>query len=106
MFHLHDAPRRRDGDEADGYDEALVPVDSSTAGLLIDDDLSRILVNQIPVGAHLHAVVDACHSGSALDLENVARMDRRSGTVRWFQVCISRNKRTRGNLFIVQELSL
>ena len=31
--------------------------------------MRRLLVNPLPVGVRLHAVIDACHSGSLLDLE-------------------------------------
>ena len=31
--------------------------------------MNRLLVNPLPHGVRLHAIIDACHSGSALDLE-------------------------------------
>jgi hypothetical protein len=43
-----------DGDEDDGFDEALVPVDYKQAGLIIDDD---IVVNGLPEGVHVVALV-------------------------------------------------
>lgn len=58
----------RDGDEVDGYDETLLPTDYKKAGEIVDDDLNRWLVRPIPSGCVLHAIVDACHSGTALDL--------------------------------------
>ena len=36
--------RDDDGDEADGYDEALCPRDFQSAGMIRDDDLYDILV--------------------------------------------------------------
>ncbi|KAI9219709.1 peptidase C14, caspase domain-containing protein [Blastocladiella britannica] len=57
-----------DGDEEDGKDEALVPVDYETAGLIVDDDIHRLLCDQIPEGARLTALMDCCHSGTMLDL--------------------------------------
>lgn len=64
------------GDEADDHDECIVPADYYTlahptdakAGYLVDDELFQVLVRDLPKGAMLHAVFDACHSGSALDL--------------------------------------
>ncbi|KAF7974172.1 hypothetical protein HWV62_13301 [Athelia sp. TMB] len=44
--------RDLDGDEIDGYDEVIFPVDYLTAGHIVDD-----------------AVFDSCHSGTALDLD-------------------------------------
>ncbi len=53
----------RDGDEPDGRDEALVPVDYRTAGLVLDDHLHAIW-QQVPFGARVVFVSDSCHSGS------------------------------------------
>jgi len=57
-----------DGDEVDGMDETIVPVDYETAGMIVDDEIYAILVKNVPVGARLTAVFDSCHSGSVLDL--------------------------------------
>uniref|UniRef100_A0A0W0EY84 Peptidase C14 caspase domain-containing protein n=1 Tax=Moniliophthora roreri TaxID=221103 RepID=A0A0W0EY84_MONRR len=59
------------GDEADGYDEVIYPVDHDTAGHLVDDDLHDIMVKPLPPGCRLTAIFDACHSASALDLPYV-----------------------------------
>ena len=55
------------GDEVDGQDECICPVDYQTAGMIIDDELN-IIVCKLAAGARLRVVFDACHSGSALDL--------------------------------------
>nr|KAJ3417814.1 Ca(2+)-dependent cysteine protease [Polyrhizophydium stewartii] len=57
-----------DGDESDGYDETIYPVDHKTAGVIVDDEMNAILVRGLPHGVRLTAVFDCCHSGSALDL--------------------------------------
>lgn len=56
------------GDECDGLDECIVPVDYADSGIIIDDELRQLLVNELPEGANLVALFDCCHSGSALDL--------------------------------------
>ncbi|KAL8143577.1 hypothetical protein V2J09_016609 [Rumex salicifolius] len=56
------------GDEIDGLDESLCPVDFSTSGVIRDDDINAALVRPLPHGVTLHAIVDACHSGTILDL--------------------------------------
>jgi Caspase domain len=56
------------GEEEDGYDETIVPVDYDSAGQIRDDDLYQSLVCALPSGAHLVALMDCCHSGSVLDL--------------------------------------
>ncbi|OMJ12727.1 Metacaspase-1 [Smittium culicis] len=57
-----------DGDEIDGEDETICPVDFEENGQIIDDDMNAIMVRPLPPGARLTAVFDCCHSGSALDL--------------------------------------
>ncbi|KZV68380.1 hypothetical protein PENSPDRAFT_653197 [Peniophora sp. CONT] len=71
FFHFsgHGVQRKdRNGDEADGWDEAVCPVDYGTKDVIIDDDMHRIMVKPLPPGCRLTAVFDCCHSGSALDL--------------------------------------
>lgn len=58
----------RDGDEEDGYDEVIYPMDFRSAGHIVDDEMHRILVKSLPAGCRLTAIFDSCHSGSALDL--------------------------------------
>jgi metacaspase-1 len=57
-----------DGDEADGMDEALCPVDYQTEGMIRDDDIYRELVATLPAGCRLTVLMDCCHSGTILDL--------------------------------------
>lgn len=47
------------GDEADGMNETILPVDFKRAGQIVDDELNVVLVNPLPAGVKLHAVVDA-----------------------------------------------
>ncbi|KAL5526293.1 MCA1_2 [Sanghuangporus sanghuang] len=57
-----------DGDEADGYDEVIYPLDFEIAGHIVDDDMHAIMVRPLPAGCRLTAIFDSCHSGSVLDL--------------------------------------
>jgi len=57
-----------DGDEHDGTDETICPIDYQEAGMIVDDDLHAMLVKPLPKGCRLTVVFDACHSGSGLDL--------------------------------------
>ena len=68
--------RDHDGDELDGYDESLLPVDYETEGRILDDELNVIIVRPLPRGATLHAIIDSCFSGTFLDLTNVCRINR------------------------------
>lgn len=54
-----------DTEEEDGMDEMIITSDEKT---IIDDELKIILVNPLPVGCTLLAILDTCHSGTLLDL--------------------------------------
>jgi len=66
------------GDEEDGYDSTLIPIDYKTAGQIIDDDLYAMIAGTLPKGVHVTAIMDCCHSGSILDLPYTIRMDGES----------------------------
>ncbi|KAF8071909.1 peptidase C14, caspase domain-containing protein, partial [Lyophyllum atratum] len=57
-----------DGDEGDGYDEVVYPVDFKQNGHIVDDLMHDIMVKPLPAGCRLTTIFDSCHSGSALDL--------------------------------------
>ncbi|TEA05987.1 Metacaspase-1 [Colletotrichum sidae] len=57
-----------DGDEDDGYDEVIYPVDFRQTGHITDDEMHRIMVQPLQAGVRLTAIFDSCHSGTALDL--------------------------------------
>ncbi|XP_076954206.1 metacaspase-1-like [Bidens hawaiensis] len=65
--------RKRDFfyDEVDGFNEAICPVDFISAGMIVDNDINDTIVRPLKNGVKLHAVVDACHSGTILDLQDV-----------------------------------
>jgi hypothetical protein len=52
-----------DGDELDGQDEALCPVDFADGALIVDDDL-RALFARTPDGVNFTCFMDCCHSGT------------------------------------------
>ena len=50
--------RDQDGDEDDGYDEALVPLDfQEGAGMIRDDDLYDTLIEPLAQGVHMVSLV-------------------------------------------------
>jgi hypothetical protein len=53
------------GDDADGKDEVLVPIDYDKNGLIVDDDLNNLILQS---KCKTRVTFDCCHSGSALDL--------------------------------------
>ncbi|GAB2269566.1 hypothetical protein Dimus_004486 [Dionaea muscipula] len=58
-------------DELDGYDETICPVDFATKGMILDNDINAMIVRPLKKGVTLHAIIDACHSGTVLDLQHV-----------------------------------
>ncbi|KAJ6828322.1 uncharacterized protein M6B38_362865 [Iris pallida] len=85
VFHYsgHGAQQRNlNGEEADGYDETLCPLDFETQGMIVDDEINALIVRPLPLGVKLHAFIDACHSGTVLDLPFLCRMNR-SGQYVW-----------------------
>jgi len=57
-----------DGDEEDGYDETLIPLDYEQAGQIRDDDLLKDVVLKFSRGVFITSIMDCCHSGTVLDL--------------------------------------
>ncbi|KAJ3574191.1 hypothetical protein NP233_g1948 [Leucocoprinus birnbaumii] len=57
-----------DGDEGDGYDEVIYPLDFERNGHIVDDLIHQTMVKPLPPGCRLTAIFDSCHSGSAMDL--------------------------------------
>jgi hypothetical protein len=60
--------RDTSGDENDGYDETIMPVDYAKAGQIVDDEVYAKLLHPLPQGCRMFALMDCCNSGTALDL--------------------------------------
>jgi hypothetical protein len=58
--------RDTNGDESDRLDEAIVPEDFQTSGMITDDDLFMLIRN---IRCKAFLVFDSCHSGSVCDLQ-------------------------------------
>jgi hypothetical protein len=56
------------GDEVDGFDEALLPIDFMIGGEISDDEIFRLLIIPLPKNVVVTALFDCCHSGTILDL--------------------------------------
>lgn len=70
------------GDEVDGYNEALCPLDFEQSGKILDDEINETIVRPLGPGVKLHAIVDTCHSGTILDLPFLCRISR-TGYWQW-----------------------
>jgi len=67
--------RDSDGDEVDGFDETILPLDYEKSGQIVDDVIYDNLVQPLPQGCRLTAVFDSCHSGTVLDLPYTYQCD-------------------------------
>lgn len=59
------------GDEDDGYDECIYPVDHTEAGPIVDDEIHYRVVKPLGQGVRLTAIFDSCHSATVMDLPYV-----------------------------------
>ncbi|KAH8886096.1 hypothetical protein GQ53DRAFT_876471 [Thozetella sp. PMI_491] len=57
-----------DGDEDDGYDEVIYPVDYKQTSHIVDDEIHDLVVKPLQAGVRLTAIFDSCHSGTVMDL--------------------------------------
>lgn len=70
--HLKD----NNGDETDGRDECIIPVDYNLCGV-ITDDLLHSYFSYIPETCKCTCIFDCCHSGTILDLEYQYQRDEK-----------------------------
>lgn len=65
------------GDEADGQDELIVPIDAiNINSCILDDELNLIIKNNLKPGVKLFTLFDSCFSGTVLDLKyNFDKLD-------------------------------
>ena len=75
------------GHERDYKNETICPTDfhrwKGKTGHIEDDVINRILVNPLPEGVRLHALIDSCHSGTCMDLRHIASVDRATQRIEW-----------------------
>lgn len=88
--------RDEDGDEMDGKDECLCPVDYYSAGMILDDEIRGVL-QCLNKGKKLTMILDCCHSGSGADL--CYNMYERGGT--YSMLKNSKQTKTRGEVVMI-----
>lgn len=66
--------RDQNGDEIDGRDETLLPLDYVESGEILDDEIRIRFLNRLKSNVTLFALVDSCHSGTAFDLRCVGAL--------------------------------
>ena len=63
------------GQRPSGILDTICPVDFETGGQIDSDTLHQHLVSRMPPNSTLFAILDCCHSGSALELPYVYKSD-------------------------------
>lgn len=53
-----------DGDETDGYDEVIFPLDYEKNGIISDDEMNTLIVRPVPDGCRLTALFDVRYDNS------------------------------------------
>lgn len=61
--------------ESDNKDEVLIPLDYKESGVIRDDYIYNNLIKKLSTDCRLFSLIDACHSGTSLDLPYVYRTD-------------------------------
>ncbi len=61
----------KNGDEVSGEDSCIFPYNGNRTECITDDELRHYLVEKLPAGCKCFAVLDSCHSGSAMDLRYI-----------------------------------
>ncbi|KAF7057383.1 hypothetical protein CFC21_064672 [Triticum aestivum] len=85
VFHFSghgDQEKDKDGDEQDGQDESICPLDWQLNGAILDDEINEAIVRPLVQGVRLHAIIDACRSGTVLDLPNLCQI-KKNGKPLW-----------------------
>jgi hypothetical protein len=88
--------RDEDGDETDGKDECLCPIDYHSAGMILDDEIRGIL-QCLNRNKSMTMVLDCCHSGSGADL--CYNMYERGG--RYSMIQNRKQTKTRGEVVML-----
>lgn len=84
-------------DEADGYDEVLVPLDFDKNGFIIDDDLNLIISK---TKCNTYVTFDCCHSGSALDLFYNLSIQKNK-LIQSYELSQKQKKTSSNNIFMI-----
>lgn len=105
--------RDRTNEENDGYDETLCPVDYSTRGFISDDVLKCMFIDMLPSNVTCFILIDACHSGSMLDLKysynsNKLVIDKNNGNTKCKVVMVSgcQDRQTSADAYLMDPLEM
>jgi len=87
------------GDETDGKDEVLIPVDYfSNKSIITDDELKSIVQPNLKAGVKLFVLMDCCHSGTIFDLKY-------NYDVNWNPIVNNKSQDTNGDIIVISGCS-
>lgn len=70
VFHYSGHGSQIPGNESDGLNEIICPVDLDWNTKMITDDYLHAVFNTVPNGVNVTVILDSCHSGTMLDQNN------------------------------------
>ncbi|CAD2220625.1 Caspase domain containing protein, putative [Angomonas deanei] len=77
MHYSGHGTQTKSNDRYEEYDQVICPMDYSTAGCILDNDIFNILGRNLPKGVRLTVLFDCCHSGTMLDLPYIFVADEK-----------------------------
>jgi len=87
------------GDETDGMDEVIIPVDYfSNNSIIVDDDIKGIIQENLKEGVKLIVLMDCCNSGTIFDLKY-------NYDSNWNQVVNNKSLDTKGDIILISGCS-
>jgi len=84
----------KNGDELDGRDELIFPIDGSNNTYMTDDEIRKIIDNNLKPDTNLFMIFDSCFSGTICDLKYNYLVDGKL-------VDNSRVELTKSNVFVI-----
>ena len=87
------------GDETDGMDEVIIPVDYfSNNSIIVDDEIKGIIQENLKEGVKLIVLMDCCNSGTIFDLKY-------NYDSNWNQVVNNKSLDTKGDIILISGCS-
>ena len=85
----------RNSDESDHKDETICPLDYSTNGLIVDDQLRKVILTPIKDASNIQltCVFDCCHSGTILDMRYNVRVGLNKHRPNYSRIAVTEDKK-------------
>ncbi len=87
--------------EPSGYNQTICPIDYTSNGFIIDNEIKRLIVEPLVEGAKLTVLFDDCHSGTALDLRYNYKIDLEPELTTFYTYIIKGFEKINGNVILL-----